>query len=55
MTARAYAQDPFEIHIYEYEPLAWREYSLEGHLNLTTGTSCSRRFPAANQPQTPYA
>ena len=28
------AQDPFEIHIYEYEPLKWKEYSLETHLNL---------------------
>ncbi len=27
------AQDPFEIHIYEYEPLSLREYSLEAHLN----------------------
>jgi hypothetical protein len=27
--SRASAQDPFEIHIYEYEPLSWREYSLE--------------------------
>ena len=36
----ASAQDPFEIHIYEYEPLSWREYSLEAHLNLTAqGTS----------------
>jgi hypothetical protein len=31
----AHAQDPFEIHVYEYEPLSWREYSLEAHLNLT--------------------
>jgi hypothetical protein len=30
----AAAQDPFEIHIYEYEPLAIREYSLEAHLNF---------------------
>ena len=30
------AQDPFEIHIYEYEPL-WRgQDSLEAHLNMTT-------------------
>src|SRR6266567_2940850 len=28
------AQDPFEIHIYEYEPLSWRSYSLEAHLNF---------------------
>ena len=32
--SRASAQDPFEIHIYEYEPLSWREYSLEAHLNF---------------------
>jgi hypothetical protein len=31
---RAAAQDPFEIHIYEYEPLLWREYSFEAHLNF---------------------
>jgi len=28
------AQDPFEIHIYEYEPMTWQEYSLEAHLNF---------------------
>ncbi len=33
---KATAQDPFEIHVYEYEPLSWREYSFEAHLNLTT-------------------
>jgi hypothetical protein len=27
-------QDPFEIHIYEYEPLLWREDSAEVHLNF---------------------
>jgi hypothetical protein len=32
--SRAVAQDPFEIHIYEYEPLSLREYSLEAHLNF---------------------
>ena len=32
--SRASAQDPFEIHIYEYEPLARGQYSLEAHLNL---------------------
>ena len=31
---RVSAQDPFEIHIYEYEPLSWRSYSLEAHLNF---------------------
>ncbi len=30
----AMAQDPFEIHIYEYEPMGRGEYSLEAHLNL---------------------
>jgi hypothetical protein len=30
----ASAQDPFEIHIYEYEPMKLREYSLEAHLNF---------------------
>ena len=28
------AQDPFEIHVYEYEPMNRGEYSLEAHLNL---------------------
>lgn len=36
----AAAQDPFEIHIYEYEPMQPGEYSLEAHLNLIAqGTS----------------
>src|SRR5271157_71319 len=30
---KAAAQDPFEIHIYEYEPMKLGEYSLEAHLN----------------------
>ena len=29
-----WAQDPFEIHIYEYEPQSWKQYSLEAHLNF---------------------
>ena len=33
---RVSAQDPFEIHIYEYEPMRRGEYSLEAHLNLVT-------------------
>jgi hypothetical protein len=33
VAARAYAQDPFEIHVYEYEPQTLRQYSLEAHLN----------------------
>jgi hypothetical protein len=32
--SRAWAQDPFEIHVYEYEPLSWRQYSLEAHLTF---------------------
>jgi hypothetical protein len=28
------AQDPFEIHVYEYEPMPLGEYSLEAHVNL---------------------
>jgi hypothetical protein len=37
---RAVAQDPFEIHIYEYEPMSRGQYSLEAHLNtITQGTS----------------
>jgi hypothetical protein len=31
--AIAYAQDPFEIHVYEYEPLARGSYTYEAHLN----------------------
>jgi hypothetical protein len=38
--SRLSAQDPFEIHIYEYEPMTIGQYSLEAHLNLVTqGTS----------------
>ncbi len=32
--SRLAAQDPFEIHIYEYERLSLGEYSLEAHLNF---------------------
>jgi len=39
---RALAQDPFEIHIYEYEPMTRGQYSLEAHLNLMTQGSASR-------------
>jgi len=42
LASRAWAQDPFEIHIYEYEPLAWREYSLEAHLNFDPQGNRSR-------------
>jgi hypothetical protein len=35
-----HGQDAFEIHIYEYEPMSWRQYSLETHLTyLAQGTS----------------
>jgi hypothetical protein len=34
LTAVARAQDPFEIHVYEYEPMTRGEYSLETHLNF---------------------
>ncbi len=36
------AQDPFEIHIYEYEPMSWGQTSLEAHLNLVTQGTTSR-------------
>src|SRR5216684_858473 len=29
----AHAQDPFEIHVYEYETLHRGQFTLEGHLN----------------------
>ena len=48
----AQAQDPFEIHIYEYEPMAWRSYSLEAHLNFDpqgTNTAEGTLLPARNQ------
>jgi hypothetical protein len=38
----AWAQDPFEIHIYEYEPQAWKQYSLEAHLNFDPQGTSSR-------------
>jgi len=30
---RAYAQDPFEIHVYEYETLHPLQFTIEQHLN----------------------
>ncbi|MBZ5580128.1 MAG: hypothetical protein LAP40_26515 [Acidobacteriia bacterium] len=51
--ARAWAQDPFEIHVYEYEPLAWREYSLETHVNVTAqGTDARDGSLLATEHQT---
>jgi hypothetical protein len=32
-TSELTAQDPFEINVYEYEPMTLSEYSLEAHLN----------------------
>ena len=46
------AQDPFEIHVYEYEPLARGEYSLEAHLNFDPQGAALRNgplLPAMNQ------
>ena len=46
------AQDPFEIHVYEYEPMEWGEYSLEAHLNFDpqgAGTSEGTLLPGRNQ------
>ena len=48
----ALAQDPFEIHIYEYEPMTWRQYSLEAHLNFDpqgTSTAMGTLLPMRNQ------
>jgi hypothetical protein len=47
-----WAQDPFEIHIYEYEPQSWKQYSLEAHLNFDpqgTDVREGRLLPARNQ------
>jgi hypothetical protein len=33
----AKAQDLFEIHVYEYAPLKWHQYSFETHLNYVAG------------------
>jgi hypothetical protein len=39
---RLAAQDPFEIHIYEYEPTRLGEYSLEAHLNMNAQGTAER-------------
>ena len=47
------AQDPFEIHIYEYEPLSRGQYSFETHLNfLTQGTALRNGTLLSTQHQT---
>jgi hypothetical protein len=48
----ASAQDPFEIHIYEYEPMTRGQYSLEAHLNLVAQGTLLREgtlLPTARQ------
>jgi hypothetical protein len=40
----ALAQDPFEIHVYEYEPMTRGQYSLEAHLNLVDGSATHLTF-----------
>jgi hypothetical protein len=42
---RLAAQDPFEIHIYEYEPMRRGEYSLEAHLNMNAQGTAERDGP----------
>jgi hypothetical protein len=44
----AYAQDPFEIHVYEYEKLHPGQFTLEQHLNYWA--IGSKRFDAALAP-----
>jgi hypothetical protein len=47
------AQDPFEIHIYEYEPQTRGQYSLEAHLNvITQGAASGKRTLLPTQRQT---
>ncbi|HEY3835976.1 MAG TPA: hypothetical protein VGL72_05375 [Bryobacteraceae bacterium] len=38
----ASAQDPFEIHVYEYEPMSLGHYSLEAHVNFDAQGSSQR-------------
>ncbi len=50
--SRLAAQDPFEIHVYEYEPMSLGQYSLEAHLNITAQGSSAREgtlLPASQQ------
>ncbi len=49
---KAAAQDPFEIHVYEYEPMKLGEYSLEAHLNWMPQGTAEREgtlLPTGNQ------
>jgi hypothetical protein len=43
----ASAQDPFEIHVYEYESLPRGEYSVEAHLNATLQGTTQREGTVA--------
>jgi len=50
--SRLAAQDPFEIHVYEYEPLVRGQYSLEAHLNVEaqgTGAREGALLPTEHQ------
>jgi len=50
--AQLTAQDPFEIHVYEYEPLWLGQYSLEAHMNMTaqgTGLRDGTLLPTEHQ------
>jgi hypothetical protein len=47
-----WAQDPFEIHVYEYEPMPLGAYSLEAHFNFDPQGSAARDgtlLPTENQ------
>jgi len=52
LASAAPAQDPFEIHIYEYEPLSWRQYSLEAHRIWYRRGTAERTGAAATARQT---
>jgi hypothetical protein len=43
--SRLATQDPFEIHVYEYEPMRLGEYSLEAHLNMNAQGTAGRDGP----------
>jgi hypothetical protein len=42
---RLAAQDPFEIHTYEYDPIRLGQYSLEAHLNMNAQGTTGRDGP----------
>src|ERR1700722_8988564 len=50
------AQDPFEIHVYEYEPLPLGTFTYEAHLNyVAKGTTRSEGLLAPTQGQFHYS